>query len=146
MAVRVEVFQPYHIDVLMAQGVQPQQVREVSYVPPNYASLPKVPGAALTARRDDGFILLCGGVIPESVGMGRLWALLSEDAGAHFVALHRAVGRFIETQSFRRIETTAETGFPQGCRWLKLLGFEYEGDMKGYGPGGETHMRFAKVR
>jgi hypothetical protein len=36
-------------------------------------------------------------------------------------------------------------GFGQGCRWVELLGFEFEGRMKGYGLNGETHLRYAKV-
>ena len=142
----VEPFQPYHIDLLIAQGVQPSQKLEVSLVPGRYASLPKVPGAALTARRDDGFILLCGGIIPQEPGIGKLWALLSQDAGSHFIWLTRATRRFIDSQAYRRIEVTTEEGYPQGCRWLKLLGFKREGKVPGFGPNGETHVRFGLVR
>jgi hypothetical protein len=137
----VEIFQSFHVELLIAQGVQESQVSEASLVPASYASLPRVPG--LTARTDEGKILLCGGVLPQEPGIGKLWSLVSKDAGPYFLWLTRATKRYLGTQSLRRIEAT--TQFPQGCRWLQMLGFRYEGEVPGYGPNGETHKRFGRV-
>ena len=141
----VEPFKPYHIQLLAAQGVQASQLRQVSHVPASYASLARVPGPALTAR-DGERIVLCGGVVPMGPTMGVLWAVLSEAAGAYMVRLHRGTERFLAINPPRRLEATVEKGFPQGCRWLELLGFTYEGEMPAYGLDGETHLRFGKVR
>jgi len=140
----VEPFQPFHVERLIQQGVQPSQVREVSYVPASYASVQKPPGLSMTAREGE-HIVLCGGVIPTGPRMGLLWALLSHDAGRHMVWLHRATRRFLEIEPWRRVEATVESGFPAGCRWLTLLGFEFEGRMRSFGPGGEDHLRYARV-
>lgn len=35
-------------------------------------------------------------------------------------------------------------GFGQGCRWVTLLGFNFEGELKNYGLKGETYLRFAR--
>lgn len=140
----VEPFQPYHIELLIAQGVQKEQLRQVSHVPASYASLKRLPGPALTAREGER-IVLCGGVMPVGPTMGVLWAVLSEEAGKHMLWLHRATQRFIAIHPPRRLEATVEKGFPQGCRWLELLGFRYEGEMPAYGFDGETHLRFGKV-
>lgn len=142
----VEPFQPFHVDLLIAQGVQPHQQAEASLVPGSYASLPRVAGQALTVFRDDGRVMLCGGVIPQAPGIGTLWALLSKDAGKHMLFLTRATRRFIGTQNYRRIEVTAESQWQTGCRWLQLLGFGYEGPCYGYGPNGEDHGRWSLVR
>ena len=93
----------------------------------------------------DDRVLLCGGV--ATFGQhGILWGLLAFDAGRHMVRLHRGVERFLAIQRVRRIEATVEDGWPVGCRWLEMLGFEREGAMRGYGENGETHIRFGRVR
>lgn len=140
----VEPFRPYHIELLIAQGVQGSQLRQVSHVPAGYASLARIPGPALTAR-DGERIVLCGGILPIGPKMGVLWAVLSETAGAHMLWLHRATQRFIAINPPRRLEASVEKGFPQGCRWLELMGFAFEGEMRAYGLDGETHLRFARV-
>lgn len=140
----IEPFRPVHLDVLRAQGVQAAQAREVSHVPASYASVSRAPGTAVTARMGDR-ILLCGGVTTVDAERGVLWALLSVSASAHLVRLHRGVERFLSVQRPRRLEATVEEGFGPGCRWLELLGFEYEGRMRGYGMNGETHLRYARV-
>ena len=140
----VEKFQPYHLQVLIAQGVQQSQLRQVSHVPDAYASLGPIPGRALTVRDGDR-IIMCGGLLGIAPNMSILWALLSEEAGRHMLWLHRATVRFLDINPPKRIEASVEVGFPQGCRWLKLLGFKYEGKSPGFGLNGETHLRFGRV-
>jgi len=141
----VEICRPYHLELLRAQGVQEAQAHQISHVPAGWASLNRIPGSALTARVGDT-ILLCGGVLPVGPKMGVLWAVLAAQAGAHILALHRATIRFISIDPPRRLEATVEKGFPQGCRWLELMGFHFEGEMACYGDHGETHLRYAKIR
>lgn len=141
----VEPFRCFHLQLLIAQGVQSSQIQQVSHVPASYASVDRPPGISMTARDGDR-IVLCGGILPTAPGMGVLWAVLSAKAGGHMVWLHRATRRFLEIEPLRRLEATVEEGFPQGCRWLELLGFKHEGPMPGYGLNGETHIRYGKVR
>ena len=141
---RVEPYRPVHLQLLIAQGVQPSQARQVSHVPASYASVEKPPGPAMTAIAGDRIILV-GGIIPTAPKIGVLWAVLSEAAGSHMVWLHRATKRFLTLQEWQRIEATVEEGFPAGCRWLELLGFKHEGPMPKYGLNGETHIRFGRT-
>jgi hypothetical protein len=141
----VETFRTYHLQLLIAQGVQSSQIQQVSHVPATYASVERPPGLSMTVR-DGEHILLCGGVIPTGPTHGTLWAALSADAGHRMLWLHRATRRFLDIETRRRIEATVEDGFPAGCRWLDLLGFEFEGRMRGYGDNGETHLRYARIR
>jgi hypothetical protein len=138
-------FRPYHVDLLIARGVQPQQQAEASLVLGPYANLPPPLGMALTALEGDK-VLMCGGVIPRFPGVGEVWALLSSDARWHLVALTRATRRFLGTQNYRRLEVTAEAGFAPGCRWLEMLGFRPEGPCYNYGPKGEHHLRYSLCR
>lgn len=141
---RIEVFQPYHVDLLRAQGVQGAQINEVSLVPQSYGMLPQPNGPAVSAFDGDR-ILICGGIAKITNTNGVCWALLSEEAGKHMHSLHFAVKRFITLQPWRRLEASVEKNFSAGCRWVQLLGFEMEGEMRGYGPNGETHLRYARV-
>jgi len=138
--VRVEAFRAFHIDLLIAQGVQGAQLGEISTVPRTYATF----GPALSAF-DGETILLCGGILQVHSQSGVLWALLSESAGAHMLALHKGTLRFLANHPLRRLEATVQQGFQMGPRWLKLLGFSPEGEMKAFGLNGETYLRFARI-
>lgn len=81
--------------------------------------------------------------------IGLVWAAVAKDAGRHMLWLHRATARYLEavqaTHRLRRLEATVEKGFAVGCRWVELLGFEFEGEMRAFGANGETHLRYARV-
>lgn len=141
----VEPFQPFHVDVLRAQGVQPAQLAEVSHVPGSYASVGRPQGPAVTAR-DGDHILICGGIVKQTDTRGECWALLSPDAGRHMLSLTRAVKRFIEIHPWKRLEATVEEQFGAGCKWVEILGFRFEGVLPRYGLDGETHLRYVRLR
>jgi hypothetical protein len=148
--VRVEPFQPYHLELLRAQGVQREQQRELSIVPAAYASIGAPAGPKVTAFDGDK-VILCGGIALmqpatlEHAAVGQCWAVLAERASRHMQWLHYATKRFITMDKWRRLEASVEKDFRAGCRWVELLGFEYEGEMRGYGSNGETHLRYARV-
>lgn len=141
----IEPFRTVHLDILMVEGVQGAQVRQVSHVPSGYATLVPPPGTALTVRAFDR-IVFCGGAIELTHRSGLMWAVLSPLAREHMLRLHRATGRYIDTLRYERLEATVEKGFDAGCRWLTLLGFALEGESPGYGDQGETHLRYGRVR
>lgn len=143
--IRVTPFETWHLELLLAQGVQPSQAR-ASHVLARHAKVAKPVGTSLTAWDDDGRVLITGGVMAVDNTCGTLWAVLSAHAGCRMLAVHRGLSRFLDSQPQRRIEATVEAGFAPGCRWLELLGFEFEGHMRGYGDNGETHERYALVR
>jgi hypothetical protein len=142
MILTITPFRPIHAELLFAGGVQPSQVSLPSATGLVVASLP---GCALTAYAE-GRVIACGGVVPFAPWLGTLWAILAKDAGAHMVELHRAVGRFIAAQPYRRLEASVPKGFTAGCRWMLLLGFRKEGLMAGYGESGEDHVRYGRIR
>lgn len=91
-------------------------------------------------------VICCAGLLPQWSGRAVAWALVSQDAGAHFAAIHRAVKRFLDVSEFRRIEAHVDVDFPQGARWMKMLGFEFEARMRGFRPDGADMLLFARVR
>jgi hypothetical protein len=144
VAIEVRQFLPYHVDLLKAQGVQDAQIAEVSLVLTSYANVSRPDGPAVTVFDGDR-IVICGGIAKVTESNGVCWALLSADAGKHMTWLHYAVKRFITLNPWRRLEATVEENFEDGCRWVKLLGFEFEGRMAKYGPNGETHLRYSRT-
>jgi hypothetical protein len=138
----VKPFKPYHIDLLRAQGVQGAQLRELSLVPEGTVINPH--GQALTVF-DGETVIVCGGIIPKFKGHGECWAILSAEAGRHMRWLHYAAKRFISIEPWSRLEATVEEGFENGCRWVELLGFKFEGRSPKYGPNGETHLRYGRT-
>ena len=103
-------------------------------------------GPAWTALHD-GRVLGVAGLGVHWAGRAEAWCLLTRDVPARlWPALHRAALRGIAEAGYRRIEASAKTGFEQGQRWLRMLGFVPEGLMPAYGPDGSDHMRWARVR
>ena len=102
-------------------------------------------GLAWTAE-NDGKILAIAGVEPQWENRATAFALLSDDSGPHFPAIHSAVVEFLDNAPYRRIEATVDVGFKQGHRWIKMLGFELEGYMKAYRPDGADMLLYARVR
>jgi RimJ/RimL family protein N-acetyltransferase len=102
-------------------------------------------GLAWTAEHDGGVIAFAG-IEPQWQNRATAFALLSESAGSHFPAIHKAVLRFLNWAPYRRIEATVDVGFTQGHRWIKMLGFEVEGYMRAYRPDGADMLLYARVR
>lgn len=101
-------------------------------------------GLAWTAEHD-GRILGIAGLLPQWENRAIAWALLADNLDNQFLRVHGAVKRFIESSGYRRIEATVDVGFPEGEKWIRLLGFEYEGLMRGYRPDGADILLYARV-
>jgi hypothetical protein len=102
-------------------------------------------GLAWTAEAD-GEVIGIAGLLPQWENRALAWALIGKSAGKHFHAMHRAVHRFLSVSEFRRIEANVDVGFAEGIRWMRLLGFAYEGYMTAYRPDGADMLLFARVR
>lgn len=103
-------------------------------------------GPCLTVE-DEGQVLMCTGMVPVFKEYGYLWSVLAPETGLKMVGIHRIAVRFLDTLTVRRLEATVEVGFDAGVKWMEMLGFELEAPrMRCYGPNGEDHMLFAKVK
>lgn len=94
----------------------------------------------------NGEIIAMGGLIPMWENRALAWTLISENAGKHFKAVHKAVQSFLIHTPYRRIEANVDVGFKAGHRWMKMLGFEVEGLMKAYKPDGADMFLYARIR
>lgn len=102
-------------------------------------------GLAWTMEIDQKVVGIAG-LVPQWENRAMAWAMVSRHAGRHFMQMHRAVQRFLNVSPYRRIEATVDVGFPEGEKWLKMLGFEREGLMRAYRPDGADMILFARVR
>ena len=98
------------------------------------------------AAEHDGVILGIAGLAPQWENRALAWALISDAAGPHFRKFHGAVLRFLEASDFRRIEANVDVGFKAGERWMKLLGFKYEGYLTAFRPDGADMLMYARIK
>lgn len=101
-------------------------------------------GLAWTGEAE-GQVIVIAGLMPIWENRALAWAMISESAGPHFAAIHKAVIKGIVDSGIRRVEATVDIGFDQGHRWMKMLGFELEGYMKAYRPDGADMLLYARV-
>lgn len=108
-------------------------------------------GPAFTARDSEtGEALACAGIAVLWPGVGEGWGFLGKSiAGRNFVlgrTVRKGIRQLMDAYRLHRIQATCEAENTKAGRWLLWLGFQYEGDMPGYGIHGETHSRYAIVR
>jgi hypothetical protein len=87
----------------------------------------------------DGLCLAVGGLMPKWEGVATAWAIMGSHARKHMLGLTRIVKANIDAHlefRYHRIETSVQTEFPEGHRWVRMMGFEREGTMRGYGTQG----------
>lgn len=102
-------------------------------------------GLAWTGEHE-GVILGIAGLAPQWENRALAWALISDAAGPHFKCIHKAVKRMLDVSEFRRIEANVDVGFEAGERWMKLLGFKYEGYLTAFRPDGADMLMYARIR
>lgn len=94
----------------------------------------------------DGETIICSGVVEQWQNRAIAWALISENSGKHFVAIHKAVSRFLKVCDYKRVEAYVDDRFEQGYRWMDMLGFKHEGKMTAFSPNGMDMHLYAKVK
>lgn len=115
---------------------------------PGYARTLEQCGPAHTAMRD-GKVLACIGLMPIWEGRATAWAIMAQDIGGiDYLAIHRAVKRFMKLIGYRRIDATVVWHFENAIRWAEMLGFKRETPepMQNYGPDGQAHYLYSWVR
>lgn len=95
---------------------------------------------------DEGQVLGIAALIPQWENRATAVALLSQDAGRHFVRIHKMILRFFKTCGIRRIDASVDVGFDAGERWMQMLGFEHEGLMRAYRPDGADMNLYARIQ
>ena len=75
----------------------------------------------------DGRIIGCAGLVEAHQYRAHVWAVLSRtDKPQQFVAIHKAVVRFLDNLAYKRIDAHVAFNDPYGHRWAAMLGFTRE--------------------
>ena len=92
-------------------------------------------------------LLAIGGVVPTWERRGTAWCVLASGIGADMPGVTRMAKRGLVLQSskYDRIETHVEASHDEGHRWMRLLGFSFEGTMRKFFYG-RDYALYAIVR
>jgi hypothetical protein len=136
-------FEPLHIEILRLQR---EQADGFGVYSPEYGCALKEAGPAFTGMIE-GQPIICAGIARQWNGRGLAWALMSEDCGKHFVAITRAVKRYLDAADWSRLEAQVDAEFPRAIRWAEMLGFSVESLMPRFTDRGRDafmYVRFGK--
>lgn len=100
-----------------------------------------------TVEREDGVVMLCGGLLEYWNGRAETWASFNKrEVRKDFLAVHHQVEKFLDESGFRRIEAAVVLGFENGHRWVKALGFRLEAPVvRKYLPNGKDCSLYARI-
>ena len=134
---RIEPLKAWHLEEIKMQDAQEYVSK---WITPEVRHQLERQMAFAAVEGDE--VLACSGIIEMWEGRALVWAMLSGNLGNRFLRVHRAVKKFLDTVSYRRIEAHVDVGFNNGTRWIELLGFRQEIPcMKGFLPnGGDAAM------
>ncbi len=108
------------------------------------------PDTAYTLEHE-GQIIASAGImlIFPSVGSACGWGYFSDLVHKYPLATHKTMKKMLNVlekkHGLKRLQADCVKGFDRAVKWLEHLGFEYEGEMRRYGPSGETMLRFGRV-
>ena len=75
----------------------------------------------------DGKVIGAAGLIEMTKYRANTWALFSRtDLPQQFVAIHRATCKFLNEQSYKRIDAQVSFYDTHGHKWARMLGFQRE--------------------
>lgn len=140
--IRVEPFKAEHLATLELQEAQSVFADKYN---PAYGKALEECGGSYTGFAD-GRPVICAGLIEQWEGRALAWALVSSDAGRHFVHVTRIIRRAIEMSQFRRIEAHVDCEFYQGIRWAEMLGFEVEARMRRFMADGRDAFLYVRFK
>lgn len=139
--IEITKFKPEHFSIIKLQEAQHELLGYMD------TTALCITGKSYTMWDDDK-IIGCAGVMPKWRDSAVAWATLSQDAYKHLTRITRLVRAYLDIvqRHYARIETVVRTDFPQGHRWVIMLGFEREGTMKNYSPQGIDFDMYARTR
>lgn len=138
---------PFHAEHL--HGLKLQKAQEWSASKMSVQIQKTLEGPLSTTLMQDGYPLVCVGIIEFAEHRCLLWTFFSDKVTAkNFREMHRWAKTFLRLLPYNRIEATTEVDFEQGNRWLKSLGFEREdkNGMREFGEDGKAHALYALIR
>lgn len=130
-------FEPEHI-----LHIKPQRAQVSAPLTLKYAE--QIASGPCFTGIHNGEVVAIGGLIEVNQNRAFLHMIVAENMPHQWVKLYRAARRLIDVVDYLRIE--ALSGFDEADRWLEMLGFEYEGTLRGIMPDGSDAKSYSIVR
>lgn len=135
-------YEPRHFDWLMRRPCRRFFGRRFE---PEYAEALEKAGECWSAFVA-GEIVGCAGLAEIWPGRAIGWAFLSDETARHMIAITRKTRAVLRHAPYRRIEASADVGFPPARRWAEMLGMACEALMRKWTPDGDDVFLYALVR
>jgi hypothetical protein len=106
-----------------------------------------VDGASWCAVDDSGCPIMAGGAVPFWPGTAEVWIAQGPAAPGRERLVALLTWRYLQQLQgrFRRVQATVQAADEPAFRLLARFGFEFEGVLRAFGPGGEDHFMMARV-
>ena len=102
---------------------------------------------AATVTDNNGGIVAVVGVVAVHPGRALVWTVLARNAGQYMLGLTKAMKKLLEGfGDYDRLEAAVRTDFVPGHRWARLIGFERECTMRRFGPDGQDHDLYVRIK
>lgn len=130
----------------MAREIRVQQMQQLTGMAVTEENMAEFIRSGPAFACVDGRVLAILGIMPLWHDRSLGWGVLSDSIGATMTQVHRAVLRGLnDLFVVKRVEAYVAAGHQEGFRWMRLLGFEYEGTMRQF-LNGQDFAMFARVR
>ena len=134
------------IELISRKAKQPSLVLDLQVQ--GWAKLKETRGPALTSIWN-GTIASCGGLEIVWPGVAEAWFIVCEADKMCNISVAAATKEklddWIKEYELVRVQSPLRADFPQGVRFAKWLGFEYESIMPKYHPDGCTAWMYSRI-
>lgn len=134
----VRAFDPADIDRIV---LQPTQAATRPLLDPRWVATLAGGGPAYTAE-EAGRIVACAGFLEGERG-ALLWSFLCDRAPMR--RLTKMAWRLLAVHPYPKVVATTAIDFPQGCRWLEMLGFRAAEIIPEMGADGRDHWLYERI-
>lgn len=149
-SVHIVPFKAEHLQQLQPREFEGRELAALSIEEAEFRVKEYLRRGAAWALVKGGQVIACAGIFRHWRGVAEVWAVTTALVPCYPLAFHRAIRdglrREIRVMNLHRVQTAVREDHVTSLKWLKRLGFNYEGAMRGYGPNGETYQRLAWVR
>lgn len=140
-------FQPEHLLGLEARSFEAREMA-LDDCPLRRSADYQRRGLAYTVTKG-GKIMFCVGLLLLWRGVAELWMVTTDLVQRSPLAFHRVMLQgltvMMDNLGLWRLQTAVHSEHHLSQKWLRRMGFKYEGAMPAYGPDGATYIRMARV-
>lgn len=133
-----------HLEPLKAEHIQDMGILPYGQDIGDFFRIADVKDSAF-AGVEDGVIYGAGGIIPIRIGLGEAWLLLPNRSGRRsfdaFRLIQSKMREILKQWGYWRVECNIREDFYQGRRLARILGFQKESAMPGWGFNCETFIK-----